>query len=403
MNTTINVADITVDPRCQPRQRIDEVTVAEYVQAMRDGATFPPVTVYQDGETSWLADGFHRIAAAKEAGLATVPADIRPGDIRAAMLHAVGANATHGLRRSNADKRRAVETLLGDDEWASWSDHEIARRCAVSQPFVSDRRNSLITLISDTPTERTYTDRYGNVRTMDVSRIGVRQCGVTHPFVAKMRRERSGNGYQGAQEVAERKWLKRLGVPDPMPVWSEYRFLYLKRDIAANGVIVPVRIDQYGDVIDGVHRIRAWTELRSEGADIPEYPRIIAKYDSDEARMDDFVACNMIGRTDPGIEIDSRWVAAFGYRYPNVIRLYNIAPPGQPPRNPGMDELDEIERAEFERVLDVKFGTINQKAVPAILMVGEWGYEFDTVMDALDITDPQHQEQIHQAVAAYNA
>lgn len=42
--------------------------------------------------------------------------------------------------RSAADKRRAVMTLLGDPESRQWSDREIARRCQVSQPFVSKLR-----------------------------------------------------------------------------------------------------------------------------------------------------------------------------------------------------------------------------------------------------------------------
>jgi hypothetical protein len=37
-------------------------------------------------------------------------------------------------------KRRAVLTLLNDPEWAAWSDREIARQCAVTQPFVSSIR-----------------------------------------------------------------------------------------------------------------------------------------------------------------------------------------------------------------------------------------------------------------------
>ena len=35
----------------------------------------------------------------------------------------------HGLRRSNADKRRAVLTLLNNEEWAKWSAREIAKAC----------------------------------------------------------------------------------------------------------------------------------------------------------------------------------------------------------------------------------------------------------------------------------
>jgi len=44
------------------------------------------------------------------------------GTQRDAILHSVGANATHGLRRSNQDKRKAVVTLLEDNEWCQWSD-----------------------------------------------------------------------------------------------------------------------------------------------------------------------------------------------------------------------------------------------------------------------------------------
>lgn len=140
MSTTLAIDDITQDPQCQPRQRLDESTITEYAQAMHDGATFPPVTVYQEGATYWLADGFHRVAGAQAAGITEINVDIRPGRIRDAMLHAVGANATHGLRRSNTDKRRAVETMLTDDEWSRLSDREIARRCAVTHPFVAKLR-----------------------------------------------------------------------------------------------------------------------------------------------------------------------------------------------------------------------------------------------------------------------
>ena len=52
----------------------------------------------------------------------------------------VGANSSHGVRRTNADKRAAVLLLLNDVEWAAWSDNEIAKRVGVSQPFVGELR-----------------------------------------------------------------------------------------------------------------------------------------------------------------------------------------------------------------------------------------------------------------------
>ncbi|RMD90366.1 MAG: streptomycin biosynthesis regulator, partial [Alphaproteobacteria bacterium] len=59
------------------------------------------------------------------------------------ILHACGANSSHGLRRTNADKRRAVETLLRDEEWSQWGDRKIARKCAVHHSFVAKIRREL--------------------------------------------------------------------------------------------------------------------------------------------------------------------------------------------------------------------------------------------------------------------
>lgn len=169
----LSIDAITLDERCQPRAAMSTALVDEYADAMTEGAEFPPLTVYRDGDTWYLADGFHRIAAAEQAGKQHVVCDVRRGTLRDAILHAVGANATHGQRRTNMDKRRAVETLLRDPEWAKWSDSEIARRCAVHHTFVGKLRSSLVTNTSEAA-ERTYTDRYGNVRTMNTENIGKR-------------------------------------------------------------------------------------------------------------------------------------------------------------------------------------------------------------------------------------
>src|ERR687889_246436 len=101
------------------------------------GAAFPPVVVFGEAAGDyWLADGYHRWHAAGIAGLQTIAADVRAGGRREAILHSVGANAEHGWRRSNEDKRRAVLTLLADPEWVGWSDREIARRCGVGADIV---------------------------------------------------------------------------------------------------------------------------------------------------------------------------------------------------------------------------------------------------------------------------
>lgn len=140
----IELAKIRTDGGTQARAEIHEETVAEYAEAMQDPDTvFPPAIVYYDGKNYWLADGFHRVEAWRRVGRVEVPAEVRQGDRRRAILHSCAANAAHGLRRTNADKRRAVWTLLGDAEWGLWSNREIARRCGVSDPFVAKIRNEL--------------------------------------------------------------------------------------------------------------------------------------------------------------------------------------------------------------------------------------------------------------------
>ena len=140
---TLKLDEIRIDGGTQPRVAIDEQVVAEYAELYSNGVDLPPVTVFFDGATYWLADGFHRYYANKKIDCEHVFADVHQGLRRDAILHSVGANAAHGLRRTNADKRKAVLTLLEDEEWAQWSDREIARRCGVHHEMVGKQREAL--------------------------------------------------------------------------------------------------------------------------------------------------------------------------------------------------------------------------------------------------------------------
>ena len=158
---------IRIDGGTQPRTEIHEATVAEYAEAMRQGVNLPPLVLFFDGAELWLADGFHRYHACQKLGLVATGAEIHNGTRRDAVLYAVGANATHGLQRTNADKRRAVKMLLDDPEWAEWSDREIARICQVSASLVdSVRQSSLLENAVSEPAQRTYTTKHGTQTTM---------------------------------------------------------------------------------------------------------------------------------------------------------------------------------------------------------------------------------------------
>lgn len=158
------------DGGTQPRAGLNEATVTDYAEAKEGGAVFPPLQVVFDGTDYWLWDGFHRDAADGRLGLSESICEVRSGTRRDAVLLAVGANAQHGLRRTNDDKRRAVLILLDDPEWSAWSDSEIARRAHVSHTFVAKMRPVTCNVSS----ERTFTTKHGTISTMDAAAIGRR-------------------------------------------------------------------------------------------------------------------------------------------------------------------------------------------------------------------------------------
>ena len=135
----LKLSSIRLDGKTQSRAALDPPTVERYAAAMLDGATFPPVCVFQDGPNLWLADGFHRVAAAGRADLQELAAEVRPGTVRDARLHGLGANK-HGLHMTTLDKRAAVAAILADPEWCTWSDKKIATHVDVSRPFVAKMR-----------------------------------------------------------------------------------------------------------------------------------------------------------------------------------------------------------------------------------------------------------------------
>jgi hypothetical protein len=99
----IALSAIHADERARPRAVSAEVVVI-YREDMERGDQFPPPVVFKDEEdVYWLADGFHRFDAMT--GRKTVRCEIHKGGLRDAILFACGANAVHGLRRTNEEKR----------------------------------------------------------------------------------------------------------------------------------------------------------------------------------------------------------------------------------------------------------------------------------------------------------
>lgn len=173
----------------QTRAEINKDVVDEYADQMEMRALFPAVVVFYDGERYWLADGFHRLAAVKRLNWTRIFADVRQGTKRDAVQFSLGANAHHGLRRSNADKRRAVTVMLTDAEWQTWTNVAIAKACGVSEGLVREMRPHFV----KNDVSRTYTTRHGTVSTMNTTKIGQREQTTECPFaVGETVRMRNG-------------------------------------------------------------------------------------------------------------------------------------------------------------------------------------------------------------------
>lgn len=162
MSTTPLAIDlIRTDGGTQMRAELNQEVIDDYAEKWLAGFEFPAIDVYHDGANYWPSDGFHRLFGAIKAKRASIPCNVRRGTQRDAILAATGANRGHGLRRTNADKRKAVETLLNDNEWCGWSDNKIAEQASVSQNFVSTLRRQLTSDVSSPASQSASAPRVG--------------------------------------------------------------------------------------------------------------------------------------------------------------------------------------------------------------------------------------------------
>lgn len=139
----LKLDQIRLDGDTQPRVAIDEDLVAEYADAYAAGIALPPLVVFHDGASYWLVDGFHRRWAAIKAGIKSVPCIVHEGTLQDARWFSYATNQAHGLRRSNADKAKAVKQALKHPTGAKMSDRQIAEHVGVSHPYVAKIRDEL--------------------------------------------------------------------------------------------------------------------------------------------------------------------------------------------------------------------------------------------------------------------
>jgi uncharacterized ParB-like nuclease family protein len=148
MISTIEISKIRIDAGTQSRESLSEALVQEYHEHLEQDGDFPPIEVFLDGTEYFLADGFHRVLAFRRSQREYIEARVNFGAVRDAIQYSLSANSEHGLRRTRADKCKAVNTALDDPKWGELSGRQIAKMCGVSHTLVQEVTKSRN---SDTP------------------------------------------------------------------------------------------------------------------------------------------------------------------------------------------------------------------------------------------------------------
>ena len=139
----LKLSDIIVDGGTQARSELIQSLITKYADQMKEGAIFPPIAVFHDGDDYWLADGFHRYHAAKSLGHLEINVLVHEGTQRDAKLFGMEANKDHGMPMSVSEIRENIITMLKDPEWGLWSLRQIAKHVGASHMTVARVKESL--------------------------------------------------------------------------------------------------------------------------------------------------------------------------------------------------------------------------------------------------------------------
>ena len=147
----IKLEDVNIDYAAQPRDNgLDADHVSELEAAYQSGEPIePPVVWFLPDETYWLSQGYHRTTAMKRAGLKQAKFRVRTGNPDEWYEDAQASNQGHGLKRSNADKRKAALNMVR--RFPKRSDRAIAEKLGIHHDLVASCRRELAESASSPP------------------------------------------------------------------------------------------------------------------------------------------------------------------------------------------------------------------------------------------------------------
>jgi ParB-like chromosome segregation protein Spo0J len=147
----INVAIIRLDGDTQVRKKIDQEQVEDFAQMMLTGVPFEDIVVFNDGKDCWLADGFHRVLAARMAGATEIGATVRTGTLEEARLFAFSANTRRGLSLSLDDKLNILRKMEQHPITKVWSNRQIAKHLNCSDVAIGRLKKRMVAVTASIP------------------------------------------------------------------------------------------------------------------------------------------------------------------------------------------------------------------------------------------------------------
>ena len=111
-NKLINIKDIKFDEKLYPRGNPDYVTIARYVNAMKSGSVFPPITLAKTDKGLFIIDGKHRLEASKGCKETHIQAEVLSGlSEKEIFIEAVKRNSEHGKQFNTYDTTKIIIKL----------------------------------------------------------------------------------------------------------------------------------------------------------------------------------------------------------------------------------------------------------------------------------------------------
>ena len=115
----VSIHDLLLDRSLNPRRQVPDQEVVEYYASIFKTVIWPPILVHRASHK--LLDGWHRVEAARRAGVYSVPVQWVDAKDEELFALAVKANLAHGVRLTREERYQAIFRLQRE----SWTPERI--------------------------------------------------------------------------------------------------------------------------------------------------------------------------------------------------------------------------------------------------------------------------------------